>query len=95
MLSQRFEEASRRGELLHRRDLARLYLNGLVDRRAALSWALENWKEQREPADARLLAEAALAAGDRASLETIRQWRGRTGYQDVRLERILAQDGRS
>ena len=95
LLSQRFEEASRRGERLHRRDLARLYLNVLVDRQAALSWALENWKEQREPADARLLAEAALAAGDRASLETIRQWRGRTGYQDVRLERILAQDGRS
>jgi ParB-like chromosome segregation protein Spo0J len=95
LLSQRFEEASRRGERLHRRDLARLYLNVRADRQAALSWALENWNEQREPADARLLAQAAVAAGDRASLDTLRQWREQTGYEDVRLDRILARDGRS
>ena len=95
VLRDRFEEASRRGERLHRRDLARLHLNVLANRQAALSWALENWNEQREPADARLLAEAALAAGDRASLDTLRQWREQTGYEDVRLDRILARDGRS
>jgi tetratricopeptide (TPR) repeat protein len=94
-LRERFEEASRRGERLHRRDLARLHLNVLGDRQAALSWALANWKEQREPADARLLARAALAAGDRAALEALRQWREQTGYEDFRLDRILAQGGRS
>lgn len=95
VLRDRFEEASRRGERLHRRDLARLHLNVLANRQAALSWALENWTEQREPVDARLLAEAAVAAGDRASLDKLRQWREQTGYQDVRLDRILARDGRS
>jgi tetratricopeptide (TPR) repeat protein len=95
VLRDRFEEASRRGERLHRRDLARLHLNVLVNRQAALSRALENWNEQREPADARLLAEAAMAAGDRASLDTLRQWREQTGYEDVRLDRILARAGRS
>jgi hypothetical protein len=70
-------------------------LNVLGDRQAALSWALANWKEQREPADARLLARAALAVGDRAALEALRQWREQTGYEDFRLDRILAQGGRS
>lgn len=95
VLRDRFEEASRRGERLHRRDLARLHLNVLANRQAALSWALENWNEQREPADACLLAEAAVAAGDRASLDKLRQWREQTGYEDVRLDRVLARDGRS
>jgi tetratricopeptide (TPR) repeat protein len=89
-LRERFDEASRRGERLHRRDLARLHLNVLDDRRAALNLALENWDEQREAADARLLAQAALAAGDQEVLTRLRKWREQTGYEDRRLDRILA-----
>ena len=95
VLRERFEEASRRGERLHRRDLARLHLNVLADRKAALAWALENWSEIREPADARLLARAALAAGDQTSLDTLRLWGKQTGYEDIRLDLILAQGSRS
>jgi tetratricopeptide (TPR) repeat protein len=89
-LKERFAEAARRGERLHRRDLARLHLVLLDDRRTALTWALENWEEQREPADARLLARAALAVGDTKALAQLRTWRGQTGYEDRRLDRILA-----
>ena len=89
-LEARFAEAARRGERLHRRDLARLHLSVLDDRRGALAWALENWNEQREPADARLLARAALATNDQAALARLRQWRAETGYQDRQLDRILA-----
>lgn len=90
VLRERFDEASRRGERLHRRDLARLHLTLLDDRRTALTWALENWDEQREPADARLLAQAALAVGDTQALTQLRTWRDQTGYEDRRLDRILA-----
>jgi hypothetical protein len=94
-LRERFDEASRRGERLHRRDLARLHLRLLDDRRTALTCALENWDEQREPADARLLAEAALAAGDHGALTRLRKWREQTGYEDQRLDRILAGESAS
>jgi predicted Zn-dependent protease len=94
-LEARFDEASLRGERLHRRDLARLNLRVLGDERAALAWALENWSEQREPADARLLAEAALAARDAAALAQLRQWREQTGYEDRQLDRILERAGQS
>jgi tetratricopeptide (TPR) repeat protein len=94
-LRERFDEASRRGERLHRRDLARLHLRLMDDRRTALTCALENWDEQREPADARLLAEAALAAGDHGALTRLRKWREQTGYEDQRLDRILAGESAS
>lgn len=94
-LQARFAEASRRGERLHRRDLARLHLNVLGDPRAALAWALENWNEQREPADARLLVRAALAVRDQAALARLRQWRDQTGYEDRPLEQMLARSGPS
>jgi tetratricopeptide (TPR) repeat protein len=89
-LQVRFEEAARRGERLHRRDLARLHMSVLDDRGGALRWALENWSEQREPADARLLARAALAVNDQATLVRLRSWREQTGYEDRQLDRILA-----
>jgi hypothetical protein len=94
-LRERFDEAARRGERLHRRDLARLNLALLDDRRTALGFALENWEEQREPADARLLAHAALAAGDQTALARLRKWREETGYEDQRLDRILAGESES
>jgi tetratricopeptide (TPR) repeat protein len=95
LLQARFDEATLRGERLHRRDVARLQLRVLNDKSAALTVARENWNEQREPADARLLAQAAVAAGDRATLAQLHAWRQATGYQDRVLDRILAQMDRS
>ncbi len=95
LLQARFAEALLRGERLHQRDLARLQLNVTDDERAALALARDNWSEQREPADARLLARAALATRDRAALAELREWRDQTGYEDRPLERILERAGES
>jgi tetratricopeptide (TPR) repeat protein len=92
-LQARFQEAAARGERLHRRDLARLHLRVTADARAALALARENWQEQHEPADARLLAQAALALRDSATLAQLREWRRRTGYEDQPLDRILERAG--
>jgi hypothetical protein len=64
-----------------------------ADARAALALARENWQEQHEPADARLLAQAALALRDSATLAQLREWRRRTGYEDQPLDRILERAG--
>ncbi len=93
VLRARIAEASRRGERLHRRDLVRLHLRVLGDERAALAHARDNWAEQREPVDARLLAEAALAARDVASLQELKDWRVQTGYEDQVLDQLLRDAG--
>lgn len=88
-LEARYKEAQLRGERLHLRDLARLHLLMRDDRLSTLGLARDNWAEQREPADARLLAQAAVAVGDTASLDALERWRAETRYQDQVLDRLL------
>lgn len=88
-LEARYAEAQLRGERLHLRDLARLHLRLRSDQQTALALARENWTEQREPADARLLAQTALAARDVASINALEAWRSETRYEDQVLDRLL------
>ena len=60
------------------------------DPKRALEAARENWKTQREPRDARVLMEAALAAGDAAAARDALDWMARTGYGEPRY-RALAE----
>ena len=62
--------------------------------RLALRLARENWAEQREAADARVLLEAALAARDRVAAAPVLKWLADNNFEDVRLrplaERVKA-----
>src|SRR4029078_4392639 len=73
-LRARFDASRARGDVVHRREDSRFQwqLNG--DAQPALRLARENWTVQREPADLRVLAEAASATGDSGAKETVRQW---------------------
>src|SRR5436190_2666153 len=51
---------------------------------------LKNWTLQREPRDARILLEAALAANDPKAAQPALDWLARTGYQDPYLRRLAA-----
>lgn len=62
-LRERFDAAHARGDSTHRREEARYWLELRGDARRALALAEANWAVQREPADARLLADASRAAG--------------------------------
>ena len=73
-LSARFAAARARGDTLHRREEARFRLAIENDANAALALARANWAVQREPADLRVLADAARAAGDRAAREMVAEW---------------------
>jgi tetratricopeptide (TPR) repeat protein len=64
-LADRFDAARRRGDSLHKREEARYLLTIEGDAAGSLRLARENWRVQREPADLRILAEAAGATGER------------------------------
>lgn len=61
-LAQRFAALRARGDRVHLREEARYTLEILRSPEAALALALENWHVQKEPLDARIVLEAALAA---------------------------------
>jgi hypothetical protein len=69
-----------RGETLHRREESRYALALEGDVGKALSLAKANWDVQKEPADARVLLEAAVAAKDRAAAEPVVTWLAKTGF---------------
>jgi hypothetical protein len=90
-LAARFDAARARGDTVHRREEARFRLYLANDAPGALALAQANWGVQREPADARILLEAALAARDAAAARPVAQWMRDTGLEDVRLHALLAQ----
>ena len=87
-LADRFAAAQARNELLHAREAA-LFALEQGDSAAALTLARQNWNDQREPADVRLLALTARATNDSAALTDVRDWLARTGLRDARVERAL------
>ncbi len=88
-LKARFDAARLRGDRVHLREEARFTLRLLRQPAQALRLAQRNWQVQKEPADARILLEAAAASQQphEATLvkAAIRQW----GWQDQRLEKWL------
>jgi Tfp pilus assembly protein PilF len=90
-LGERFSAAGMRGERLHLAEEARYLLDLKGDAKAALAAATENWKSQREPRDAAVLLEAAIAAGDRKAAAPALKWLDESGFEDARIRRLAAQ----
>ena len=66
--------AAARGDDTHLRERARYFLDVEPDAAEALAAARGNWALQREAADARMLLEAAAAAGDPAAAAPVLAW---------------------
>jgi tetratricopeptide (TPR) repeat protein len=88
MLVDRFAAARARGDTTHRAEEARFELRLRQDPRTALRLAVENYAVQREPRDARVLLEAAIAAKDSTSAQSVRGWLRRSGFEDARTRRL-------
>ncbi len=84
----RFDASRLRGDRVHLREEARYTLHLLGDAPTALRLAQQNWAVQKEPADLRVLLEAALAARDEAALRTALDWIAATRLEDVHLSRL-------
>jgi Tfp pilus assembly protein PilF len=87
-LAARFDAGHRRGDFVHQREEARFALHLLGAPRQALGLAQENWRVQREPADARILLESASAAKDRLAAEPVLEFLRKNRLQDVRLTEL-------
>lgn len=83
----RFDAARLRGDTSHRKEEARALLALKGDAAAALPLARDNWAEQREPADARVLLEAALATRNKAAAAPVLAW-----LAEHRVESVALQD---
>jgi hypothetical protein len=90
ILGERFAEAAQRGEKLHLQEEARFLLDLKNDARAALAAASENYRTQREPRDAQVLIDAALAARDPAAAAPALQWLESTGFEGKRIREAAA-----
>jgi tetratricopeptide (TPR) repeat protein len=88
-LRDRFAASRLRGDRVHLREEARFTLHLLNAPQEALKLAQENWQVQKEPADLRILLEAALAADDAAAVAVVRDWLENCGLEDVQLSRLM------
>jgi tetratricopeptide (TPR) repeat protein len=94
-LEQRFVTAEATGLPLHWGARARRVMAFDDDPARALEYAERNWRVQRETDDARLLARAALAARDVATLEELGAFVRASGLSDQTLGRLLAAGDRA
>jgi Tfp pilus assembly protein PilF len=89
-LADRFAAAALRGERLHMGEEARFLLDLKGDAAAAVAVGLENWKEQREPRDALVVLEAAVAARDAKAAAPVLKWLDETRFESERMRRAAA-----
>lgn len=92
-LAARYEAAQLRGDTVHQQEEARFRLQIYHDEKNALALARENWKVQKEPRDARILLEAALAAKSPAAAAPVVQWLRESRIEDTRLRDLARQLG--
>jgi tetratricopeptide (TPR) repeat protein len=85
MYEERLGAAQRDRDLTHQREQALFLLEVRGDVGAALAAARGNWATQREPADVRLYARAALAAGSAEDRARLAAWLASTHYEDAVL----------
>ena len=93
-LKARFSANRLRGERLHQGDEARLALYLLNRPEEALRLAQANWQAQREPRDARIFLESALAAKHAEAGQPVIELLTASGLEDICLGKLLEQFGK-
>ncbi|PUE62717.1 hypothetical protein B9Z45_02585 [Limnohabitans sp. 2KL-17] len=83
-------QALRKESLIERPKLIYLIAYG-QDPAAGLALSIDNWQLQKEPPDALLFIQAALAVNQPRAAEPVVQWAEQTGYTDPPLKRLVEQ----
>ena len=89
-LQQRFAAATMRGDSVHQREQSRFELRLMNNPQRALALAKLNWQIQKEPADARIYLEAAIAMNDKNEASTVVDWLAKNQQEDATLSRIIS-----
>ncbi len=90
-LAARFAASRDRGTTVHVREEARFTLALLHNAERAVPLAQANWNVQREPADARILLESALAAKNPPAAQPAIEWLKTNHVEDFRLQQLAKQ----
>ena len=90
-LASRFAASRERGTSVHVREEARFILTLQHEAKRALPLALANWAVQREPADARILLENALAAKNPSAAQSVLEWMKSNRVEDFHLQQLAKQ----
>jgi len=88
LLSDGFKLGKLRG-IQHGREEARYLLHLLHLPTRALQVAIENWRIQKEPADAQIAIEASIAAGDFRAAESVVEWVRKYRWHTPTIERLI------
>jgi len=92
-LADRFAAAKVRGDTTHRAEEARYLMHLAGDPAAALTVAAANYRVQREPRDARVLLEAAIAARNAGAAQPVRDWLRSSGFEGAHLRQLGSASG--
>lgn len=90
-LASRFKTSRTRGDATHSREEARFTLALTTDTARALELARSNWQTQKEPADALIFLEAALAASNPTAAAPVLEWMKETGIEHHHLRMLARQ----
>ena len=90
-LGQRFNASRARGDRVHLREEARFALAVKNESTEALALARDNWMVQKEPLDARIALEAAIAARQPKAVADVVTWIESTKLQGEKLAQLAAQ----
>lgn len=90
-LADRYAAARLRGDTTHEQEESRFTLQMLKQPVPALALAQSNWRVQKEPRDARVLLEAAIAARQPDAAQPVLDWMAQTRIEDSYLQRLSAQ----
>lgn len=90
-LAARFAAGRDRGTTVHVREEARFTLTLQHDAHRALPLAQANWNVQREPADAKILLESALAAKNPPAAQPVLDWMTSNHVEDFHLQQLAKQ----
>jgi predicted Zn-dependent protease len=89
VLAQRFAASSARGDRLHLREESRFALVIKNSPSEALALAIENWRIQKEPLDARILLEAAFAAKQPQQTKDVLAWLNVNPLQGEKISELV------
>jgi tetratricopeptide (TPR) repeat protein len=90
-LADRYAAARLRGDTTHEQEESRFVLRMQNNPQEALRLALSNWRVQREPRDARVVLDAALALRRPQAAQPVLDWMARSGIEDWYLQRAARQ----
>ena len=79
-----------RGDSVHQREQSRFELRLMNNPQRALALAKLNWQIQKEPADARIYLEAAIAMHDKIEASSVIHWLATNQQEDATLSRLIS-----